>query len=260
MLKFINLKNTVPFRIKLAVWTAVLPIVILYSLSAAIADQKRTINMACNEFPPQKIEASPDGLLGIDVEILRAAFSKSNIAVDVTYFPWKRALELAKAGEVDGLCSCSYLKERTKWFLYTDVMGTIGEGIFHKPTASTPVFRSLEDLQDLTIGVVRGYNLGKKLKDIDLQLVEVSADEKGIKMLLSGRIQAFYSFKGPGEYVLSKTPNSNHIKFDEVHNSPYYACFNNSLPNATEWVSKFNTGLNSIKADGTYDLILNKYR
>src|SRR5919106_1369225 len=80
-----------------------------------------SLHLACNDFPPHKNERpAEDGRLGFDVDIVAEALKRVGRSADISFLPWKRALELAGRGEYDGLCSCSYAKGREAKLLFSD--------------------------------------------------------------------------------------------------------------------------------------------
>src|ERR1044072_2142730 len=79
------------------------------------------VRLACNDFPPHKIEhPGADGLVGFDVDIVSAALRRIGWSAAEAYMPWKRALELTGRGDYDGLCSCSYAKDREAKLVFSD--------------------------------------------------------------------------------------------------------------------------------------------
>lgn len=232
----------------------------LMATAAASAADQTPVRLACNEFPPQKMAAAPDGKRGFDVDILEQAFARVGRLVQVDYFPWKRALEFGRAGKLDGLCSCSRRADRDAWFIYSEPMGNVGIGVFlGKPMHGMQV-KSMADLSGLVIGVVRAYNLQQELVDAGLEPVVVSDDEKGLRMLLAGRVDGFLTFRDTGRYILSKIQPSAEYGYVEFRSSPYFACFSKAVPNAAAMTEAFNEGLRRIRADGTFDRIMASYR
>ncbi len=226
---------------------------------AFAAEAGEPVRLACNEFPPQKMEAAPDGKPGYDVEILRAAFARVGRGVEVTFFPWKRAFEYAKSGKLDGLCSCSRRADRDALFNYSAAMGKVGVGVFLKAAGRSRTVRAIADLKGLTIGVVHAYNLHQEIADTGMTPVIVADDEKGLRMLLADRVDGFFTFRDTGRYILSRIAHAPDVRFVEFRSSPYYACFSKALPGAARLTEAFDDGLGQIRADGTYDRIMTRY-
>ncbi len=230
------------------------------SKAYAYSDDPNTIKLACNEFPPQKMENSSDGLRGFDVEFLEESYARAGAQIEIEYFPWKRALEYTRMGRVDGLCSCSQHASRDDWLIYSEEMGTVGIGVFYNPTDRRNKFSSIEDLRGLTVGVVRAYNLHQELIDKNVETVLVSEDLRGLRLLTNNRIDAFFSFRDTGLYILAQMKSDSKVAYSDIRQSPYFACFSQARPGAKEKADLFNRGFRLVKEDGTYDRIKAKYK
>jgi len=226
----------------------------------ATAQSNRNVTFSCVNFPPFQIEKPKDGLPGFSIEFLRAAFAKSETNIEFKYYPWKRALKNVMKGSVDGLCGCSYRPEREEKLLYSDPLGELSSVVFYNKTSKPAQSESLESLSGRAVGVVRGYNLQKELISHNIKPYLVNDEKMGINMLIRNRIDFFYSFKAPGQFALAKNPGKNVIRYFVLKTSLNFACISKSIPKSSEIVDKLNKGLAAIKADGTYDRILDKYR
>tara|TARA_R110000868_G_scaffold117600_12_gene312410 strand:- start:26111 stop:26755 length:645 start_codon:yes stop_codon:yes gene_type:complete len=212
--------------------------------------------MACNHFPPLKIEKPVGGMIGADIEVLNSAFTLAGIEVKTTYFPWKRALILAQNGKYDGLCSCSYTKDRENDFYYSDEIGRNSIGLY---TVTKEVITSLSTLNGKRIGVVRGYNLEEELKEYNLSIVTGANDINLLKMLKAKRIDAVYSYKT----VIAELSKTNRfikdLNYQEIYSAPYFTCFSKKAKDNKELLDIFNKNLKVIKANGSYEKIKKKY-
>src|SRR5262245_34160128 len=106
---------------------------LVLALGAGFAGQAddRSVHLACNNFPPHKIEKpADDGNAGFDIDIVGEALKRIGWSTEISFMPWKRALELAERGQYDGLCSCSYTKEREAKLLFSDELGAVSVGLF----------------------------------------------------------------------------------------------------------------------------------
>lgn len=216
-------------------------------------------SFACNEFPPHKMEASPDGLRGFDIDILSEALQRQGVSVTVQFYPWMRALQMVEGGRLDGLCSCSYSLEREKTLLYSDEIGTVGVGFFTALKGGQESI-SLHDLKDRPVGVVRGYSLGSDLTVVGAKIVEVNSDETGLRMLEQGRIDAFYSYRDTVRYIAARMGAPLTFTYHEVRMAPYYVCLSRSRPGAFELLNALNTGLQALRISGRDEAIRAQYR
>ncbi|AUG51389.1 substrate-binding periplasmic protein [Thalassospira marina] len=227
---------------------------------SARADDKprRSVTMACNPFPPSKIDS--DGAMpGYDVEILRAAFAVGNIAVHTPFYPWKRAYLLAEEGRVDGLCSCSYTVERERDMLYSAELGRVRIGLFsiagHVPQHIT----ELAGARNFRVGVVGGYTLQKAAEEAGLSVTTATSEQILLGMLYNNRIDMIYSFREP-VLVAQKDRNMPFaLEYHELSQAPYYSCISRKVDDAYSLLETLNRGINTIRANGVYHSILEKY-
>lgn len=225
--------------------------VILVVGSAGAQDSGRatTAHMLCNNFPPQKIESPEEGLEGFDVDLLRVAFAHSGVEVKIDYYPWARALHLASLGEADGLCSCSYAKERETVFHYSIPMGKVAIGIFSAPQSGAPA-RSLEAMRGQRVAVVRQYALRQDLAGLNVEIEQVDNETQGLSMMMLGRVEHFYAYRDPVLYMLQRSGRFPAPHFAETSVSPYYACFSKRRPQGRILLELFNKGLAELQKSG----------
>jgi len=226
-----------------------------------LAYSEETAVLACNEFPPYKMQNSSSGLLGFDVEFLNEAFSRVGVKPEFLYMPWKRALESAKEGKVHGICSCSKTSNRESYLTFSEPLGKASSGLFSLAERNFPKLKTLEEVGAQSIGTITGYNLNKKLRAAKLQnTIELDSERQGLRMLLKGRIDYYYSYEAPTRYYLASLNMAEQVQYQELAFTNYFACFSKKAAGTEELLKKFNIGLSEIKANGTYDRILKKYR
>ena len=257
--------------LRLAFRTGVLGcLLVLHHLTPATAQNtlisppgdQTTVTLACNHFPPAKI-ADDTARPGYDVEVLRSAFATRNLTLITPFYPWKRAYFLAEAGLVDGLCSCSYLKERETDFLFSDPLGQEEIALFTTRSEILDTITTLEDARNMTIGVVSGYSTEVTARNAKLDVITAHDEETLLNLMLSRRLDAVLSFKPPVEYAMhelqKRRPETVDIKSKVISTSPYYSCITRHTQNADELLEQLNIGLEIIQENGTYDKILGKY-
>lgn len=242
-------------------WICILYILAGFLGSATAAE--RTLALACTHFPPYKIQAPSNDAAhsGIDLDIMRAAFAKVGYDVDFDFYPWKRTVQMAKKGQVDGLCGCNYRPEREQDFIFSDTMGNHSQGVFINASSPIKEISSLNDLAGQSVAVVRGYTIHKELsKHPDIQAVETNNDRQLLRMLNADRIDAAYSFRDIILYRMSHNSAARKVRYFELDSQPYYLCFSRYRDGIEKIKDDFNRGLRTIKYDGTYKAIWQKYR
>ena len=253
----------------LLVWTGVISTALVLASAATAqnalispAGQHETVTLACNPFPPSKI-ANNNSLPGYDVEVLRAAFMSRNITLITPFYPWKRAYFLAETGQVDGLCSCSYLPEREADFLYSDILGQVRIALYSTRAEVLEPIEKLEDATKMNIGVVNGYSLEATAREANLDVVIANSELTLVNLLMSRRLDAALSFTAPMDYLLNvgekAIADANKIKKKVIANNPYYSCISKKSERAEVLLEQLNIGLKAIRDNGVYDSILEKY-
>ena len=221
--------------------------------------QARTVLLACNDFPPLKIEhPGADGLRGVDVDAIAEIARRTGLRLEPRFMPWKRGYAEASNGQVDGLCSCSFREDRVPLFHFSAEIGQTSIGVFNRVDGSYPPVRSIEDLRARRIGVVKGYNLEAELKDAGLTYETVSGDRQAYDMLLNDRFDHLYSFKAPVEFLLRNTASSD-IAFTEFRNSPYYLCLSKAVLDTADMMPLINQAIADMEKDGTFPAIRQRY-
>lgn len=244
---------------KISISLAVLAFLCFGTIRPVLADS--SVVFACNEFPPYKMENSASGLAGFDVEFLKEAFMRVGISLNIQYMPWKRALEEARQGRVNGVCSCSHTKEREKYLSFSSPLGKASAGLFSLTENNFARLGTIEAIGSQSVGVIRGYNILKNLYAAGTEnIIELSSERQGLQLLLKGRLDYYYSYESPARFYLARLKQSDKISYDEIDFSNYYSCFSKSSEGSEILLEKFNAGLALIKEDGTYDKILAKYR
>lgn len=228
----------------------------LLSNSAFSADDK-IVNMACGTFPPYKINNAERP--GIDVEVMKAAWSAVGKKSSFQFFPWKRAVILTTNGSVDGLCGCSYRPEREQKFRFSDIMGHHSQGIFIKTKNKEISIKSVADLNGLSIATVRGYAIQKELDASGIKNVGVLDHKQLVSMLLNDRVDAVYAYRDVFYYNLNKLNSSSQIRYFELNSQPYYVCISRAIPNSKDITTNLNQGLRIIRYTGEYLKIWRSY-
>lgn len=235
----------------------------LFSASLFADESKRAVNMACAMFPPYKIESRKESVphSGIDLDVVRAAFSAAGREVNFEFFPWKRTVKMAERGETDALCGCAYRPEREEKFIYSDMLGLHSQGVFIGDESQLKTVDSLDDLKGRSIAAVRGYAVHSELKAYsDIRAVEANDDDQLLLLLNANRVDAIYSYRDIILYRMAMSTNSRKIRYFEFSSQPYYLCFSRQQPDIQSIVDDFNRGLRVIRFNGLYQDIWQSYR
>ncbi len=233
-------------------------IILLFNSNPVFADKKIVLNTMESE-PYQSKYLANNGFL---VEISKKAFKRAGYDLEVRFVPWKRAIVESVDGLVDGVLGAWYNDERTKLFAYTD---TIGESrlIFLKRKDQVIKYNTLQDLEKFRIGVVNGYTYTKEFDQSPFLMKEVVvSSEINLRKLIYKRIDLTPDIEEVISYIL-KTKYPEHLGTIETVGEPLkvhmiYNIISKKNSHFKKIVQDFNSGLKSIKEDGTYDSVVKK--
>lgn len=139
---------------------------------------------------------------GIDVEILDTAARDMGVTLRHHPLPWRRAMLTFDKGEVDGLFQVTVTETRlTSWRMVGPLRMT---RIVYVTRADSPLrdIATPVDLQDLTVGVVRGFTYGEGFERMDHFRRERSLDEEtSLRKLLLGRCDVAVIGQSNAHYV-----------------------------------------------------------
>jgi polar amino acid transport system substrate-binding protein len=242
-------------------------------LLPASAKAGQPVHLACNDFPPLKIEhPGSNGLPGSDVDLLHELFHRADVPLEISYLPWKRAFAAAQEGQVDGLCSCSYAADRDADFFFSDEIGRVSIGIFtlspgagmaQQPVASLAELKAAA-LSGKSIGVVGGYALEGDIDQLGIPRDLASDDTRALDMLMRKRYDYLYSYEAPIKFLV-KYPSAGQaaqpqLAYRELRGSPYFLCLGRKVAGNAGLLKRLNAVLADMRKDGTIDRILDHYR
>jgi len=217
----------------------------------------RTVVLTSLEWPPYTGAALPGG--GASGEVVRAAFASMGYAVEVRYFPWKRAVELALHDpEVDGVFPEYASSLRRAHFLYSDVMGSSRVG-FVEYASRDVVWTRLEDLVGLRIGTVTGYvnteSFDRMAAEGKLEVDPSVGDLLNLRKVLAGRVDLAVADVNVFRYLcltdeaLGRQANRLKINRRLLGINSLHVCFKMGM-RGRELLRVFNEGLRRISAEG----------
>lgn len=228
----------------------------------SLAQTPDAIRLTTGNWQPYTSEKAPD--YGVASRIVTEAFALVGIEVEYGFFPWKRAMKLAREGTWDGSIIWYDTDERRADFFYSDAIVWTTISFFHLKSFQFH-WDGFEDLSDLRVGGTMEYSYGAEFNAAERSGVfhthRAVSDEAGLTNLLKGRIDVF-----PGE--LSVTYEQIHDTFSEedaaqfihhprpVSRAPLFLLLSKMVPESAQSRDLFNEGLRQLKANGRYDEII----
>ncbi len=231
-------------------------------VSPPVLAQDQTAHVSTLDWPPYTGGDLPGG--GATTEVVRQAFEKVGYTVDVSYRPWKRAIDMAKDGK-DGVIAYfpGYHCRHQDGFLTSEPIGNGPLG-FAENTDAPIAWDSLDSLgeQQLKIGTVLGYantdEFDQKVGTGWILAVPSNDDLTNLKKLARKRIDAAVIDKFVLEYLkateASLKSSRENLRFNArpLEDKTLYLCFRDDEV-GRDLHAKFNAGLAQVNADEIVD-------
>lgn len=208
-------------------------------------------------------------LTGLDIELIEAIVKKMNYTIKFKERPWARQLDEIKNGYIDLISGASKTTEREN-FAYFSAPYRKESAVLYILKNNSARFKNIKKLEDIMnssfkLGVVREYYYGEDYKKLiknsqfKRQVQEVHEDIMNYKKLLGRRIDGFLADPVATAAGLRKVNMLDKVTgLFIVYSDDIYVMFSKKK-SSQKVVNDFNTSLELIKNDGTYDKIMNKY-
>jgi len=235
-------------------------IVLLAYCSVTSAREYQLVTL---DYPPYAYEENGE-VKGVAVEIVKEVFNRMGDKVKITVYPWKRSIELVKSGSADAIFTIYHTPERTQFLDYSsEVLVSQKTALFVAANSNLRFNGNLEELQNITFGVVLGVSYGEKfdsfVKNNKPQLSVAYDGTASMRALLEGRHNAVVSNVTGAKTILKKMGRQNEVKMLEpfLQDVTSYLAFSKTNK-LSDIRLKFDKTLKQIKSEGVYDKILKK--
>ena len=198
----------------------------------------KVIKLTSLEWPPYAGADLPDQ--GSSIALVRKAYAAMGYKLEVTFFPWSRAVMLANdpTSEYAGYFPEYYSDEIAKKFIYSEEIGFSPLG-FAERKSHTVSWTTISDLSRYQIGVVQDYintdEFDAMVLNKELMVSTTLNDTNNLKKLMSGRLDLAVIDKNVMEYVfktdLSLRKKAQLAQFNSklLEQKKLYVCFSHSV-------------------------------
>ena len=233
-------------------------------MSIPVASAQTLVLAAADSVPTAYIDSGKQ--TGILVDVINEVFKRTGYSVEIAIMPWARCLAEVKAGKIDGIFSIYKTSARQEFLTYADeVLITQVQAFFVRKDSTISFDGDLNKLSELRIGIINETSYGPRLdaalsnrifKNVD---VAMNASTN-IQKLLRDRIDVIPSYRHVvlGSATTLGVAGSIKELSPAIEAIPSYLAFSNKKDYARA-IGAFNEALRSMKQDGTYDAIFNKY-
>jgi polar amino acid transport system substrate-binding protein len=246
-----------------AICSIVLAIGLALSWSmGTLAQTHDTIRLTTGKWQPFTSKSAPH--YGVALHIVTEAFALVGVEVEYGFFPWKRAMKLARDGKWDGSAVWWDTEERRADFFYSDPIALGTNSFFHLRSYQFD-WQGFESLTDLRVGGTSEYSYGTEFDAAEeagvFQTHRAISDEVGLTNLLKGRIDVF-----PGELLVTYEQIRDTFSEEEaalfthhpkhISQAPLHLLLSKKVPESEQMHDLFNEGLRQLKESGKYDEII----
>jgi len=226
---------------------------LILSASLSFADNK-IIQLTSLDWPPYSSKSLDQQ--GASVAVAKEAFKAMGYQLKVDFFPWSRAIALAKDSNSGyaGYFPDYFSDENSKNFIYSDAMGSSPLGFAERKDKSIS-WTTLEDLKPYRIGVVQDYinadEFDVMIANKTLKSSVTTTDEKNLKKLVSKRVDLAVVDKNVMNYLFktnqSLAQKASEAQFNStlLEDKKLFICFKKG-PKGEDLARIYNEGLKKI--------------
>ena len=200
---------------------------------------------------------------GPTADIIRRVCSEMKLTCTFNLLPWRRAQEEVANGIAQGLFTIGWNEERAKTLYFSPPILKTEYGFFVRSDNHLN-FKHASDVKGYTVGVFGPSNTSFYLEKIkeeikDLTIDMTPEDETAFKKLSLGRVDAVYSNKDVGFFLMEKL-NLKNLRYAGFHiGLKYYVGFSQKFTDK-KLVDQFNASFRSLHKRGVIQEILAKYK
>lgn len=229
---------------------------LIYLNSVSYADNK-VVNLTSLEWPPYSSKSLKQQ--GASVAVAKAAFKEMGYELNVSFFPWSRAVAFAKDSnsEYSGYFPEYYSAETAEEFIYSNPMGQSPLG-FAERKDNIIHWSTLIDLKEQRIGIVQDYiNTTEFDQMVALNLLQVStttSDLTNLLKLVNNRVDLAVVDRNVMNYLLKtdtaliNKASKAQFNIKILENKKIYICFKKGKEG--DRLSKiYNEGLKKINVE-----------
>jgi polar amino acid transport system substrate-binding protein len=237
-------------------------IVVGFCLSLGAAAYGADLKFNTQNFEPFNYEVN--GVVsGPTADIIRRVCGEMKVACTFNLLPWRRAQDEVAQGIAHGLFTIGWNEERAKTLHFSPALMNTEYGFFVRN--DNPLkFKQASDVKGFTVGVFGPSNTSFFLDKIkteikDLTIDMTPEDETAFKKLSLGRVDAVYSNKDVGYFLMGKLDIKN-IRYAGFHTGlKYYVGFSQKFTDK-KLVDQFNSTFRNLHKRGVIQEILAKYK
>ncbi|MGD8378785.1 MAG: transporter substrate-binding domain-containing protein [Gammaproteobacteria bacterium] len=228
------------------------------------------ITMGWDPWKPYEYEDEHGNLTGLDVDLVRAMAKAGGCTIVPVHDNWLNLIRKLQSGKLDMLPGATRTQARIKYAYFSNPYRE--ETFLLYGAAEKKADFTADSLRKMLsagfrLGVTEGYVYGDKVSRLqndpryaaDFVTARVSGDN--LDRLLAGKIDGFLEdpFVATAEIHAHDAGDRITAYPLKIHNGRVHLMFS-QVSVTPQTIARFNRGLATIRADGTYDRIIARYK
>ncbi len=201
-------------------------------------------------------------------DVIAAVCEPAEITCSFDIYPWRRAQELMKTGNADGMMVIGRNPAREEWLHFSPPLFRTEYGFF-VPSDNPMVYEDRAQVAGLTVGVFAPSNTETQLRGLRQELIDLGIapieidghpdDAAGMRKLAAGRVDAVYSNRDRGWEIVDDEGLKGKVRYAGPDKAIlYFAGITKAYPHA-DVVDRFFATWQALYRDGTAQRIIEGY-
>lgn len=200
---------------------------------------------------------------GMSVDIVRAAFSASNVEIELVPYPYSRCMDTAQRGEIMACFNTLPNKQIASQYLLPNYPLFNDDILLWANSKTAKPMPSLAALAEQSVAVTIGYEYGPEFDTMtSIKRVPVRRDLNGFLMLQRGRVDYAAAYRGTAKALFAERAELKgaFTPIATLTHARLFLSFTRKDPRAPELISRFDKGMQIIHTNGTYQQILDHWQ
>jgi ABC-type amino acid transport substrate-binding protein len=231
-------------------------LLLLFSF-ATFAYSQQELNLASDVWPPF---TDVEGEKSISFDIVKEALVRNSIVVNMDILEFDEVISEIKTNKYDGSAALWINDKRAAYLLYSDPY-MHNQLILVGRKGSDVSAHDFNELKNVKIGVVSNYAYDiKGTEENGIQLISGKSDQKNLEALLSKKVDYILIDDLIIQYLI-KYQTNDVSEFLSIGENPLFVkslhfALNKNVEHAQTIIKDFNTQIDAMLTDGSYNEIL----
>lgn len=228
----------------------------LFSLNSSFSRDK--VLFVGGNNPPYEYKNEDGEPEGYDIDLVKEIMKRIGSDYEIKLFNWDKALKYAKEDKNAVLLGMIYSKENAAEFSFTTPFEYISLSIISNKNNKYQTFRELKDKSVIVIdGSYEEMLVNNNKEKFNIKPIIINKVQEGAEMIHHDICDAFLVKSSMGIYAIKQ--RNYDLNICEINDQPPLKyCMASSVDNDSI-IMQINHSLSSIKSDGTYNVIYDKW-